>query len=66
MDKKDIVDQKLFWKTVKPSLPDIVFVRDKINLSQNDKLSGFETAEVLNIFFSNIKNLEISKSIFEI
>ena len=35
LNEKDIVDDKLFWKTVKSSLADKVILRDKINLSEN-------------------------------
>ena len=64
LNEKDILDNKLFWKTWKPSLSDKVMTRDRINLSEKGELvkTELETAEVLNKFFSNIaKNLEISK-----
>ena len=64
LNEKDILDNKLFWKTIKPSLSDKVMTRDRINLSEKGELvkTELETAEVLNKFFSNIaKNLEISK-----
>ena len=64
MNENDIVDNKLFWKTVKPSFSDKVILRDKINLSENGQISKseLETAGALNNVCSNIiKNLEISK-----
>ena len=64
LNENDIVDNKLFWKTVKPSFSDKVILRDKINLSENGQISKseLETAGALNNVFSNIiKNLEISK-----
>ena len=63
-NEKDILDNKHFWKTIKPSLSDKVMTRDRTNLSEKGELvkTELETAEVLNKFFSNIaKNLEISK-----
>ena len=64
LNKKDILDNKLFWKTIKPSFPVKIMARDTINLSEKGELveTELETAEVLNKFFSNIaNNLEISK-----
>ena len=64
LNEKDIIDNKLFWKTIKPSLSDKVMTRDRINLSEKGESvkTELETAEVLNKFFSDIvNNLEISK-----
>ena len=64
LNEKDILDNKLFWKTIKPSLSDKVMTRDRINLSEKGESvkTELETAEVLNKFFSEIvNNLEISK-----
>ena len=64
LNENDILDNKLFWKTVKPALSDKVMTRDKINLSEKGESvkTELETAEILNKFFSNIvNNLEISK-----
>ena len=64
LNKKDILDKKLFWKTIKPSFSDKIMPRDRINLSEKGELveTELETAEVLNKLFSNIvNNLEISK-----
>ena len=64
LNEKDILGNKLFWKTTKPSFSDKIITRDRINLSEKGELikTELETAEVLNKFFSNIvNNLEISK-----
>ena len=64
LNEKDILDNKLFWKTIKPSFSDKIMPRDRINLSEKGELveTELETAEVVNRFFSNIvNNLEISK-----
>ena len=64
LNEKDILDNKLFWKTIKPSFSDKIMTRDRINLSEKGELvkTELETAEVLNKFFSNIvNNLEILK-----
>ena len=59
---KNITDNKLFWKSVKPLFSDESRVRDRINISEKGEIFKIEseTAETLNIFFSNIvKNLNI-------
>ena len=64
-NEKYILDNKLFWKAIKPSLSDKAKLRDRINLSGKDELvkTELETADVLNKFFSNIaNNLEISEN----
>ena len=64
LDEKNVIDNKKFWKTVKPLLSDKSVSREKINLTENEKMltSESETAETLNNFFSNIvKKLEILK-----
>ena len=50
---KFVVDNKLFWKTVKPLLSDNVPGKDEIHLVENNELvkTDLETAEVLNNFF---------------
>ena len=53
-----------FWKTVKPSLSEKFNARERISLSENDKIvkTEKEKAEVFNNFFGNIvKNLNISQ-----
>ena len=56
LNKKDMTDNKKFWKTVKPFLSDKSINSDKIHLNENGKLinSKTKTAEVLNEFFSNM------------
>ena len=64
LNEKSVADNKLFWKTVKPLLPDKVAGKDEIHLIENNKLvkTDLETAEVLNNFFPNIvQNLDISR-----
>ena len=50
LDVKNIIDNKTFWKTVKPFLPDKVTSAQKITLIDNDKLVKNEddTTRVLN------------------
>ena len=38
LNEKDILDNKFFWKTIKPSLSDKFMARDKINLSEKGEL----------------------------
>ena len=64
LNEKDILNNKLFWKTKKLSLSDKVMTRDRINLCEKVESvkTELETAEVLNKFFSNtVNNLEILK-----
>ena len=64
LNEKDILDNKLFWKKIKPSFSDKVMTIDRINLSEKGELvkTELKTAEVLNKLFCNIANdLEISK-----
>ena len=61
---KNVTDNKLFWKSVKPLLSDKSRIRDRINISEKGKIlkTESETAESLNSFFSNIvKNLNVSR-----
>ena len=53
LNAKFFVDNKLFWKTVKPLLSDNVTGKDEIHLIENGELTktDLETAEVLNNFF---------------
>ena len=63
LNEKFVVDNQLFWKTVKPLLSDKVAGKDKIHLIENNEFvkTGLEIAEVLNNFFSNtVQNLDIS------
>ena len=60
------MDNKLFWKTMKPSFSDKIVTRDKIHLTDNDEVvkTELETTETPNYFFGNvIKNLMIPNMI---
>ena len=64
LDEGKVSDNKLFWKTVKPSLSEKFNARERIGLSENDEIVKTEkgTAEVFNNFFGNIvKNFNISQ-----
>ena len=65
LNEKDILDNKLFRKTIKPSFSDKIMTRDKINLSEKGELvkTELETAEVLNKLETAevLNKLEISK-----
>ena len=56
LDEKNVIDNKKFWKTVKSLLSDKSLSREKLNLTENEKMltSEFETAGILNNFFSII------------
>ena len=53
LDERKVSDNKLFWKTVKPSLSEKFNARERISLSENGKIvkTEKETAEVFNNFF---------------
>ena len=64
LNEKSVVDNKLFWKTVKPFLSEKMSGMDKIHLIENNELikNDLKTAEFLNNFFSNIvQNLNIAR-----
>ena len=64
LDERKVSDNKLFWKTVKPSLSEKFNARERISLTENREIvkTGKGTAEVFNNFFGNIvKNLNISQ-----
>ena len=52
MNEKSVVDNKVFWKTVKLLLSDKVVGKEKIYLNQNNELvkTDLETDEALNLF----------------
>ena len=61
---KNVIDYKLFRKSVKPLLSDKSHIRDRISISEKCVIlkTESETAETLNSFFTNIvKNLNISR-----
>ena len=60
--KKDVSDDKNFWKTVKPFLSDKIVSKEQICSVENDEIISEDSKIVksLNSFFSNIvKNLKI-------
>ena len=64
LNQKSVVDNKLFWKNVKPFPSDKVSGKDENHLLENNELvkADLETAEVLNNLFSNeVQNFDISK-----
>ena len=64
LDEGNVIDNKKFWKTVKPLFSDKSVSTEKINLTENEKMltSKSETAETLNNFFSDIvRKLNIPK-----
>ena len=64
LNEKSVIDNKLFWKNVKPFLSDKVSGKDEIHFLENNELVkiDLETAEVFNNFFSNVvQNLDISR-----
>ena len=64
LDDKNIFDNKTFYKNIKPMLSKKIKSNDRITLIENDEIikTEKETAEVLNVFFSNIvQNLDIQQ-----
>ena len=64
LGERNLRDNKLFWKTIKPSFSETIVTRDRIHLTENGDIvkTELETAETLNNFFGNvIKNLMIPK-----
>ena len=61
LDKKDVADNKQFWRIIKSLLSDKVKSSDKITLVGGEIINeGGKNAEILNTFFSNaVKNLKI-------
>ena len=68
LNEKNVTDNKKFWKTVKPLLSNKSVSREKINLTENEKMltSESETAETLNNFFSNIVKKLIFQNLIQI
>ena len=52
LDERKVSDNKLFWKTVKPSLSEKFNARERISLTENHEIvkTGKGTAEVSNNF----------------
>ena len=57
---KNVTDNKLFWKSVKPLLSDKSRIRDRINISEKGKIlkTESETAESLKFLFKYSKESE--------
>ena len=52
LDERNLMDNKLFWKTIKPSFSDKILARDRIHLTENGEVvkTELETAETLNSY----------------
>ena len=64
LNVKDIVDNKQFWRTVKPLFSDKTKSNEKITLVEDETITtqDEQNEELLNIFFSNaVKNLKIPR-----
>ena len=64
LNVKDIVDNKQFWRTVKPLFSDKTKSNEKISLVEDETVTtpDEQNAELLNIIFSNaVKNLKIPR-----
>ena len=63
MNVKHIVDNKQFWRTVKPLFSDKTKSNEKITLVEDETVTTHDenkNAELLNLFFSSaVKNLKI-------
>ena len=62
LDIRSIIDNKRFWKTIKPMFSDNFFTNQRINLVEKEMIlsSDQEIAETFNTFFSNtVSNLNI-------
>ena len=59
-NETSVINNKLFWKTVKLLLSDKVAGKDQIHLIENNELvkTDPETAEVLNNFFSELLHFQ--------
>ena len=64
LNEKSVVDNKLFWNSIKSFLSDKASGKDEIHFIENNKFveTDLITARVLNNFFSNIiQNRDISR-----
>ena len=64
MNVKYIVDNKQFWRTVKPLFSDKTKSNEKITLVEDETVTkqDEQNSEILNTFFSNaVKNLKIPR-----
>ena len=61
LNEKDIVDNKQFWRTVKPWFSDKTKSNEKITLVEDETVitQDEKNAELLNLFYSSaVKNLK--------
>ena len=60
LDENKFIDNKIFWKFIKPFLSDKFVSREKLILIEEDEIveSDVNTAQILNSFFSNIVGIE--------
>ena len=66
LNEKNVIDNRKFWKTVKPMLSNKFVNNEKITLADNEKIitNDQEIANVLNYFFTSIiKTPNIPKKI---
>ena len=64
LDEKNICENKIFWKIVKPVLSKKIKSNERTTLIENDEIIKTEigTAKALNAFFPNIlQNLDIQQ-----
>ena len=64
LHERKVSDDKLFWKTVKPSLSEKFNARERISVSENGEIvkTEKETADIFNNFFGNsVKDINISQ-----
>ena len=61
---KNVIDNRKFWKTVKPTLSDKLISCEKITLVENEKIitDKKEIAKVINYFLNVIKTLNIRQT----
>ena len=61
---KNVIDNRKFWKTVKPTLSDKLISCEKITLVENEKIitDKKEIAKVINYFLNVIKTLNIPQT----
>ena len=69
LELNEIIDNKLFWKTIKPLLSEKSIQSSKISLASNNKVisEDLELAKTFNIYFGNaVNNLGIKECEFDL
>ena len=64
LEPKLKIDNKIFWKLVKPLLSDKITIKEKINLTDNGEILSSDTdiADTFNDYFSSVvQNLNIPR-----